>query len=65
MSPRVKAWFNLTLAAGWLLSFPAFLLLGWQESVTLLLFISVYANAVTHWDLAQSSKVEQEMKETT
>lgn len=59
MSPRAKKLSHYGLAAGWIAAFPVFLLVGIAESVALVLFLSCYANAVTHWDIAQSSAVEE------
>lgn len=34
-------------------------LIWWKNSILWVIFISIYANAVTHWDAYQTSRVEE------
>lgn len=49
---------NIVLAVLWFLFFFVILYFGWQDSVPLLVFISVYANFVGHVSTWQAAKVE-------
>lgn len=46
------------LAILWLVFFPVVILMGWEDSVPLLVFISIYANFVGHISSAQAAEAE-------
>ena len=62
MTPEWARRLHYAAAWLWLASFPLVLLQGWQTSVPLLVFISIYANVVGHWSSGMAMRVEVEMK---
>jgi hypothetical protein len=58
ISPGLQKKLHWTLALFWLAAFPAIIILGLEDSVPLLVFISVYANFVGHISSAQAAQVE-------
>jgi hypothetical protein len=66
ISPRLQKRVHWSLAIFWFLSFFVIIWQGWENSVPLLVFISVYANFVGHLSSAQAAQVEvrQEAQET-
>jgi len=63
VTPQAQRKAHWVLAAVWLAAFPAILILGLEESVPLLVFISVYANFVGHISSAQAAQVEVKQEE--
>ncbi len=53
----------MILAVAWFLFFFVILYFGWQSSVPLLVFISVYANFVGHLSTWQATKVEERQEQ--
>lgn len=43
------------IAVAWIAAFPVLLLIGLGDSVPIILFLSLYANASTHWDIATTA----------
>jgi hypothetical protein len=59
-SPRRQKLAHYTLAALWLcFAAPVILVPGWKYSVTLLVFISIYANVAGHWSAGQAAAAEE------
>jgi hypothetical protein len=58
VSPLMQKRVHWTLAILWFLFFFVVVWQGWQTSVPLLVFISVYANFVGHLSSAQAAQVE-------
>lgn len=58
IGPRLQKRIHWILAVLWFMFFFVILLFGWQTSVPLLVFISVYANFVGHISSAQAAQVE-------
>jgi hypothetical protein len=58
VGPRLQRKAHWALALAWFLFFFVIIWQGWQNSVPLLVFISVYANCVGHLSSAQAAQVE-------
>jgi hypothetical protein len=58
VSPGLQRKLHWTMAILWFLFFFVILKFGWENSVPLLVFISVYANCVGHISSAQAAQVE-------
>lgn len=51
----LRVWFHRSRAVAWVLVGVASFLLGWTDSVTLVLIASLYANVVTDWGAAEAA----------
>lgn len=58
VAPQLQRRAHWVLAGLWFAFFFVIILFGWQNSVPLLVFISVYANVVGHVSSAQAAQVE-------
>jgi fatty acid desaturase len=63
ISPERQRTAHWVLAVLWFLFFFVIVFFGWQNSVPLLVFISVYANFVGHISSAQAAQVEVKQAE--
>lgn len=51
----MRVWLHRTLALAWIAFGVLSVLMGWQESVALVWFASVYANTVGHWSASEAA----------
>jgi hypothetical protein len=60
MTTDFLRWFHAIATVGWLLFIiPVMLFKGWQTSVALLVFISIYANVAGHFSSWQAVRAEE------
>jgi hypothetical protein len=63
IAPQIQRAAHWVLAVLWFLFFFVIVWRGWQNSVPLLVFISVYANFIGHISSAQAAQVEVKQAE--
>lgn len=51
----MRVWLHRTLALAWVAFGVLSVLMGWQESVALVWFASVYANVYSSWSAAEAA----------